>query len=157
MMENETTISELRKAQKGDATRERVRKFRAAQRAETPAHPQPPISTNKRVCKYRLRKQREALPPIGPLTLPPAAPAMVQRSYLSAERTRKYRQRNRERHGYLKAQPLTKRQRDLHWHSKKQQLHLKSQMVELANGQLVSLVFALIDEELILKWFVSIG
>jgi len=82
---------------------------------------------------------------------------MVQRSYPSAERTRKYRQRNSERDGYLKAQPLTKRERDLHWHSKKQQLRLKSQMVELANGQLVSLVFALIDEELILKWFVSIG
>ena len=129
------TIAELRTAQKRDATRERVRKFRATQRAETPAYLQPRISRTKRVRKYRLRKQQDALPPIGPLTLPPSAPTMVQRSYPSAEHTRKYGQRKMERDNYLKAQRLTKREHNLHWHSKKQQqLRLKSQMVELANG-----------------------
>lgn len=138
-MEEEAAVAEQQKALKRAAIREHERKHRAVNNP-SPAPPrQPPMSSQERSQKYRLKKkqQRQALTAIRIADANPQDIPLVRKTTL-AERTRRYRQRLNERRGYIKGMPLSKSERNRRFYAKAQQRKLESQMAEAGGIQVRS-------------------
>jgi len=132
-MEEQNTNAELERARKRTATRERVRKYRASQAVHTPTMHGPPMSGKDRVRKYRLKKQQEAANARPVPTMEESPLSNTTKTYSSTERTRNYRTRLRQHHGYVKPLPLTQKERDRRCYSKKKQFQLESEISGLQN------------------------
>ena len=132
-MEEDGTNSELEKERKRTATRERVRKYRAAHAGPQRIARQPPMSGKERVQKYRLKKQQEAASANAVATLAEIPCPNSRSSHPSAIRTQRYRARLRQYYHYVKPLPLTQKERDRHSYAKKKQQQLEQQIMEGEN------------------------
>jgi len=133
-MDEEAAEAEQRKKLKRAAILERVRKHRAANKSPPTVPQPPPMSSQERVRKCRLKKlqQPQALSAIH-IEDAVASDSILARNSTSAERTRRYRQRLRDRSQYVKETPLTKSERNRRCYAKAQQIKLQGQIAEASS------------------------
>jgi len=136
-MDEEAAEAEKRKKLKWAAIRERVRKHRAANKSPPTVPQPPPMSSQERVCQCCLKKlpQPQALSAIH-IEDAVASTSRLARNSTSAERTRQYRQRLRDRRQYGKETPLTKRERNRRCDAMGQPIGLEGQIAEASSVQI---------------------
>jgi len=135
-MEIQEIEAEQQRERRRAATRERVRKHRAANSLNLGTLRQEPQSGKERSRKSRLRKKqlRQAVPPNVENQNSPGGTVNVQSTTTSIQRTRRYRQRQRERSHYQKPAPLSQAERNCRCYAKRQQISLPGQITEAVDG-----------------------
>jgi len=118
------------------ATRERVRKHRAANSINLGTLRQEPQSGKERSRKSHLRKKqlRQAVPPNVENQNSPGGTVNAQSTTSSIQRTPRYRQRQRERSHYQEPVPPSKAERNRSCYAKRQQISLQGQITEAVDG-----------------------
>jgi len=132
-MEEQNANTELEKARKRTATQEPVCKYRASQAVHPPTMHGPPMSGKERVRAYQFNKQQEAANANPVPTMGESPLSNTTKIYPSTKRTRNYRTRFCQCHGYVKPLPLTQKEHDCRCYSKKKQFQLESEINGLQN------------------------
>lgn len=123
---------ERRKERQRIANRERVRRFRAKHILPNVQPMQtPPMSGQERMRNYRQRKKQQAVL-IGSI-LDATDQQLSSALNSSRKRTRLYRQRQRQRTGYQKAQRLSDRECSRRFYAKKKHLEVRQQASRIAS------------------------
>jgi len=136
IMDSREIELEQRKEQQRAATRERVRKHRAANQVNIAITERPLQSGKERLGKSRLKKKQQ-----HPVVLAnirnenPASSNPITQNTTSMQRTHRYRQRQRERSLYHKPTALSQSKRNRKCYAKKKQLKLSQHIEEEGDGQ----------------------